>query len=99
MDRKELLMEAAERKPAVDREVLSKQLDKGSALATMKDSRGYKILYEDFISKKIQESRFLGCAREDLEDTRAEIRVLREMLNFIDLSIKVANEAAEKLKE
>lgn len=95
--RRDLLLEEKEKIP-ISRDKLERDLDVGTSLASMMSMRGWKLLYEGFIVPNIEDSRFLGATREDLADIRAEIRILRQMMKFIETRIDSANKAAEKIK-
>lgn len=97
MQRKDLLMEEEAKEP-INKEKLAKELDEGRALVGMKETRGWKIVYEGFIIPNTEEARFLEASREELADIRAEMRVLRRLQKFIDTRITAANKAAEKIK-
>lgn len=98
MDRKDLLMEEEAKEP-INKEKLAKDLDEGRALAGMKETRGWKILFEGFIKPNTEEDRLLEAPREELADIRAEMRVLRRLQKFIDTRITAANKAADKIKQ
>ena len=98
MDRKDLLLEAKEKRP-LEKEKADKALNEGGALMNMTSTYGWKLLYDGFITPNIEESRFLGASREDLADIRAEIRVLKQMLKYIESHIDDANKVAEKIKK
>lgn len=99
MDRKSLLLEERESRTLDDKEKVEKILTQGGALQNMLDTFGWKILYDGFIAPHIEESRFLGADRKDLEDVRAEIRILKALLQFIEIRVKEANKVAEKIKK
>jgi hypothetical protein len=74
-------------------------INEGGALQNMLDTYGWKLLYEGFILPHIEDSRFLGAPREDLADIRSEIRVLTQMLKFVETRVKEANRVVEKIKK
>ena len=95
MDRKDLLLEVKEKTP-LDKKREEKVLTEGGALQNMLDTYGWRIAYDGFIKPNTEESRFLGAPREDLADIRAEIRILKQFLKFIETRIAEANKTAEK---
>lgn len=97
LNRKDLL-EEKEKRP-VDKGKDDKALTEGGALSTMLETYGWKLLYEGFIKPNIDEVKFLEASREDLDDIRAEIRVLKRMLKFIDTRVIEASKVAEKIKQ
>ena len=99
MDRKTLLLEEKESRTLENKDKVEKDINTGGALQNMLDTFGWKILYEGFISPNIAEERFLTSQREDLADVRAEIRVLKAMMQFIETRVKTANKLAEKIKK
>uniref|UniRef100_A0A6M3JVZ9 Uncharacterized protein n=1 Tax=viral metagenome TaxID=1070528 RepID=A0A6M3JVZ9_9ZZZZ len=98
LSRKELLMEEKDQK-VVDPDRANKAITIGGALQSMMETYGWKIVYEEFILPNSEESRFLDSSREDLADIRAEIRVLRRLLKFIDTRVKSASDMVEKIKK
>ncbi len=99
MDRKDLLLEEKENRALSNTAKVEKDITTGGALQNMLDTFGWKILYEGFIQPNIEESRFLGAPREDLADIRAEMRILKELLKFVETRVKTANSLAEKIKK
>jgi hypothetical protein len=99
MDRKDLLLEERENRTLEDKVKVEKDINTGGALQHMLDTFGWKIVYEGFIKPNIEEARFLSAKKEDLEDVRAEIRVLRELMKFIETRVQTANKLAEKIKK
>lgn len=95
--RRDLLIEG-DRNKVIDRSKLTRQLDEGAILSNMKESRGWKLLYGEFIDKNMQLDRLLSASPIDLADIRAEIRILNALMRFIDSRIKNAEEAANTLK-
>lgn len=98
MDRKDLLLEERDRR-SLDKDKVEKTINEGGALMNMTDTFGWKLLNEGFIIPNIEESRFLGASREDLADIRAEIRILKQLLKFIETRVNEANKTAEKIKK
>ena len=100
MDRKELLM-AGETKPVreVDPKVLAKDVEVGTALLGMRETYGWKLLYETYIKSRVDQNRFLTASPEDLADTRAAMKELSDMLNFINSSIEKGTKAYLKLTQ
>lgn len=99
MDRKELLLEERESRTLDDKKKVEKIITEGGALRNMMDTFGWKLVYEGFIKPNIAEDRFLSAPREDLADIRAELRVLRRFMNFIETRVNEANKLATKIKE
>ena len=98
MDRKELHMEEKDNRP-LDIDKANEVITVGGAIQNMLDTYRWKLVYEGFITPNIEEARFLGASREDLADIRAEIRVLSQMLKFIETRVKNANKMVEKIKQ
>jgi hypothetical protein len=98
LTRRDLLLEEKEKRP-IDKQKIDNVINEGGAIQNMLDTYGWKIVYEGFIEPSIAESRFLGASREDLADIRAEIRVLKQMLKFIETRVKNANIMVEKIKK
>jgi hypothetical protein len=98
VDRKDLLMNEVD-KPSrkLDIETLSKNVNEGSALLNMKETFGWKLLYEKFIEPRVNQNRYLMASKDDLIETRAAMRELNEMLSFIDNRIKEGITSFEKL--
>jgi len=99
MDRKELLLEERESRTLDDKKKVEKIITEGGALRNMMDTFGWKLVYEGFIKPNIAEDRFLSAPREDLADIRAELRVLRRFMNFIETRVNEANKLATKIKD
>jgi len=98
LERRDLLLEDGTTIPR-DKNKIEDILTLGGALVNMTDTYGWKLLYEGFMVPNIEESRFLGASREDLADIRAEIRVLKQLLKWIETRVKDANTMAEKIKK
>lgn len=99
LDRKDLLMEEKEKRQLEDTVKVEKVITEGGALRNTLDTFGWKIIYEGFIKPNIEEDRWLGASREDLADIRAEIRVLKRLLQFIETRVDSASKLAEKIKK
>jgi len=99
LDRKDLLLEEKTSRTLEDKKKVEKIITEGGALRNMMDTFGWKIVYEGFIKPNIAEDKFLSSPREDLADIRAEIRVLRRLMNFIETRVNEANKLATKIKE
>lgn len=99
MDRKELLLEEKTKRVLSNTAKVENDINTGGALRNMMDTFGWKILYEGFILPNIEESRFLGAPREDLADIRAEMRILKELMKFIETRVNDANKLADKIKK
>jgi len=99
MDRKDLLLEEKASRTLEDKKRVEKVITEGGALRSMMDTFGWKLVYEGFVKPNIAEDRFLNSPREDLADIRAEIRVLRRFMNFIETRVNEANKLATKIKE
>lgn len=97
MDRKELLVEERDRR-AFDREKAQKLITVGGALQSMTETYGWKLLTEEFIKPNIEDARWLTASKEDLSDIRAEVRILKGMLKFIETRVKSAEEMVDKIK-
>ena len=97
LDRKALLLEEKEKRP-LEKEKTDKTLTEGGALMSMLDTFGWKIVYEEFIEPNTNESRWLSASKEELVDIRAEIRILKALLSFINVRIKEAGKLSAKLK-
>lgn len=97
LSRRDLLLEKENR--PIDKEKANNTINIGGALQNMLDTYGWKLLFEGFIEPNIEEARFLGASREDLADMRSEIRVLRQMLKWIETRVKDANKMVEKTKK
>lgn len=91
-------MEEKDNRP-LDIDKANEVITVGGAIQNMLDTYGWKLVYEGFITPNIEEARFLGASREDLADIRAEIRVLSQMLKFIETRVKNANKMVEKIKQ
>jgi len=98
LSRRDLLIEEKEKRP-IDKVKADSVINEGGAIQNMLDTYGWKLLYEGFILPNIEESRFLGASREDLSDIRSEIRVLKQMLKFVETRVKEANKMVEKIKK
>ncbi len=98
LSRRDLLIEEKEKRP-IDKVKADSVINEGGALQNMLDTFGWKLLYTEFILPNVEESRFLESPREDLEDIRAEIRVLKRLLKFIEIRVNAANKMVEKIKE
>lgn len=96
--RRDLLLEEKENRP-IPKEKMDSIINEGGALQNMVDTFGWKLLYEGFILPNIEESRFLGASRDDLSDIRSEIRVLKQLLKFVEIRVKEANKMVEKIKK
>lgn len=97
--RRDFLLEERDKKDLEDLKKVDKVITEGGALQNMLDTFGWKLLYEGFIQPNIGETRFLESPREDLADVRAEMRVLRRMLKFIETRVNEANKIATKIKK
>ncbi len=98
-DRKELLMEGDRPKRNIDRDKLIRDLDEGRAIASMLEMRGWQIVHEKFIKPHMSDDLFYSADKADLADVRAAMRVLKELMSFIDSRIKAANDASEKINQ
>jgi len=99
MDRKDLLLEEKASRTLEDKKRVEKVITEGGALRSMMDTFGWKLVYEGFVKPNIAEDRFLNSPREDLADIRAELRVLRRFMNFIETRVNEANKLATKIKD
>ena len=99
MDRKDLLLEEKASRTLEDKKRVEKVITEGGALRSMMDTFGWKLVYEGFVKPNIAEDRFLSAPREDLADIRAELRVLRRFMNFIETRVNEANKLATKIKD
>ena len=99
LSRKDLLLEEKESRTLSDKDKIEKTINQGGALQNMMDTFGWKLLYEGFIKPNIEETKFLKAPREDLADIRAEMRILKELLQFIEVRVNDANKLAEKIKK
>lgn len=98
LSRRDLLVEERDKK-SFNKEKADKAITTGGALQAMMETYGWKLLMEEFIKPNIEESRWLGASKEDLSDIRAEVRVLKGMLKFIETRVKTAEEMVEKIKK
>jgi len=102
-DRRKTIEEFSQRTP--NQQVIDKSreiIDKGSAYASLKDNRGWKFLVEEFIQPRLSIDRFLTADKEDLPYIQYEMKILSELLNFVDNRIAQANaeqRLLEKLKK
>jgi len=82
----------------VDQEEVKKKknIDEGSALLGMTETYGWKILYRDFIQPNIDINRILTAEEEKLADIRAEMKILMNMLSFINSKIDTALKSTER---
>jgi hypothetical protein len=99
MDRKELLLEEKDKRTLANTDKVEEDINVGGALSNMLDTFGWKILYEKFIKPNIEEDKFFSASREDLADIRAEMRILKELLKFIEVRVNTATKLAEKIKK
>jgi hypothetical protein len=99
LSRRDLLLEEKEKRTLGDKDKVEKDINQGGALRNMTDTFGWKILYEGFIMPNIADDKFLSAPRENLADIRAEMRILKELLKFIETRVNKANELAEKIKK
>jgi len=102
-DRRKVVADSANKdinQQAVDK---SRELvDKGAAYASLKDHRGWKFLLEEFIEPRLSVDRFLSAEKEELPYIQHEMKILTELLNFIDNRISQSNierRLLEKLKK
>ena len=102
-DRRKAVEELSRQTP--NEQVISKSheiIDKGSAYASLKDNRGWKFLVEEFVQPRLSIDRFLAADKEDLPYVQHEMKILSELLNFVDNRIAQANaeqRLLEKLKK
>jgi hypothetical protein len=99
LNRKDLLLEEKDKKVLANKDKVEKDINQGGALQNMMDTFGWKILYEGFIKPNIAEDKFLSASRENLADVRAEMRILKELMKFIETRVNSANELAKKLNK
>ena len=86
----------------VDRQAIEKSreaVEKGEAYASLVESRGWKYLMEEFIKPRLSRDRFLNADREELPFVQTEMKVLMELLNFIDSRINQARIEARLLEK
>ena len=76
-------------------------IDKGEAYEALRNSRGWKLLVEEFIRPRLQVEAFLSASHEELPYIQHEMRILTELLNFVESKIqqsKLEKELLDKLK-
>ena len=102
-DRRKAIEEFSQRTP--NQQVIDKSheiIDKGSAYASLKDNRGWEFLVEEFVKPRLSVDRFLNAEENELPYIQHEMKVLNELLNFVDNRIAQADaerRLLEKLKK
>jgi hypothetical protein len=78
---------------------LRNEVESGSMLSMMISSLGWKYLKEKFISRKLDHKVIIYAPPDELQNIRAEQRVLFEMLEFINKAIENSEKAHKKLRK
>jgi len=101
MDRRDfLLREDLPKRPEVlDEGKLASLADEAAALAAMKETRGFKILYKKFIEPRMSLDRIFS-SRGPLSQAKAvaAVKELDLLMHFVDGSITDGQEANNKLE-
>lgn len=101
MDRRDFVLreDLPKRPEVVNEDKLAKDVDEAAALAAMKETRGFKILYKKFIEPRIALDRIFS-ARGPFRraEAVAAVRELDWLMKFIDGSITDGEKANEKLE-
>ncbi len=102
MDRKEMLLKVdlPKRPEIVDEGKLSSLVDEASALAAMRETRGWKILYEKHIGPRTSIERIFS-ARGPFRRAEeiAAVKELDLLLKFVNGTIEDGQKANEKLEK
>ncbi len=85
--RKDLLLSIPD-KAIADNKKMHNTIQEGGALLALKETAGWKILYEEFLSPNININILLQAKPEELADIRAGVKKLTEMLNWMEAKIK-----------
>ena len=101
MDRRELITgyKEGDLKRPIQEDLLRKEIDEGLALLSLKEHYGWKLLNDQFIQPAISANRFLTAKAEDLQDTRAEMKAIMNLLSFIEGKCKLAIEGHKRVEQ
>jgi hypothetical protein len=101
-DRKDLLLQGeTPEKPVFQRDEssLAEFTDKGTAYSILKESRGWKMLLNEFITPRKSLDRFLKTKTgQERHEVWGALKELDELISFIEGRIKEGNDAAKQLK-
>jgi len=78
----------------------SKQIvERGEAYLSLVNSRGWELLLEEFIAPRLSMERFINANPNDLPFIQREMRLLIELLNFVENSIRQAKLEANLMEK
>lgn len=100
MERKDMLLENSSKEDKISPEEekkLRKAAEDGGGYLTMINGAGWKLLIDNFISKRISQERYLMAPGSDLADIRAAQKELYELLHFVKHAIDEGQKAYTKL--
>jgi hypothetical protein len=106
ISRRELLLQADESSISAEqkdklRKRLTEEIADGTALLSLKNSKGWKLIVDEFITPNTHISKLLSAPKEKRDEVHARVEVLLELLNFIEQKITQGvrgSDTAEQLK-
>jgi len=106
ISRRELLLQSEESSVGEEqknklRKKLTEEIADGTALLSLKSSRGWKLLLDEFLTPNTHISKLLSAPKEKRDEAHARVEILLELLNFIDQKITQGvrgSETVEQLK-
>ena len=100
MDRKSLVMQAQAQAPTVpkDEKTLAKKEDEGMALRAMTETRGWKMLYENFIKTRSSINRFLQTSTtQERHEIFGALSELNDLMSYVQAHITEGDESSKDL--
>jgi hypothetical protein len=99
IDRRDLLVAAEERMAKTPQPKLAKKVDEGGAYISLRNNPGWKKLIEEYIEPKLKLDALLSAPDEDLPIVKAKMKVLKELVDFVDKKVDDAVSAFETLQK
>ena len=99
LDRKDLLAAAEERALKTPQPKLTQKVDEGGVFISLKDHPGWRKLVSEYIEPKLKIDSMLAASEEELPLVRARMKVLKELVDFVDKKVEDALKAFETLQK
>jgi len=100
MDRKSLLAQVdAQDKPPLDEKKLVELVEEAAMLTSLKESRGWKLVYDQYIKSRISIDRYLSTkSRQQRDEVWGAMTDIDGLMKFIDGRITNGEKAAAQLE-